>query len=154
MTTQKRDIGKASALMERIIHLYVQAEKKPRYYGTEHLLTRPEIHTINAIGDNPDINVTDLSKLQGVTKGASSQMIYKLVKKGFVTKNTSPNSDSEVVLGLTQQGKIAYEAHKAYHIESNEAFFLLLKDMPDDAYNKMIELLESFESMLEKSTNH
>lgn len=151
MSEQKRDIEHVSELMERIIHMYIQSEKRPFSYESGVKFTRPEIHTINAVGKRPGINITELAKMQGVTKGAVSQMIYKLVRKGYVTKNTSPNSDSEVSLGLTEAGKVAYDAHRAYHRQTNGTFFALLKQLPDDSYQKMVDIMTSFEKMLEKN---
>ena len=83
---------------QRIVHKYDQFEKKKRYYGTDQLVSISEIHTIDAIGRSGSINVTFLAQTLGVTKGSASQMVYKLVDKGFVEKQISPISDREVVL--------------------------------------------------------
>jgi DNA-binding MarR family transcriptional regulator len=148
MGENKRDLENISALMERIIHMYIQSEKRPFSHGSGETFTRPEIHTIHAIGNHPAINITELAKLQGVTKGAVSQMIYKLVRKGYVTKNTSPTSDAEVCLGLTEAGKAAYDAHREYHRQANGTFFSFLKQLPDDTYQNMVEIMTAFEKML------
>lgn len=50
-------------LFECAINKYIQLEKKPHSYGYGIELTQTEIHTISAIGDNPNINVTSLAKL-------------------------------------------------------------------------------------------
>lgn len=52
------DYSQMTVLMERIIHKYNQWENRKRTYGTKMLLTRSEIHTIAAVGDNPGINIT------------------------------------------------------------------------------------------------
>lgn len=145
-----RDYSDISLLMERIIHKYVQAEKKKRTYGTKVLLTRAEIHTIAAIGDNPMINVTTLAKVLGITKGAASQMIYKLLDKGVVTKNVSPESDTEVVLGLTKDGMINYEAHREYHKNTNDELFATLRDLPEETYNQLHTALSAFEQLIDR----
>ncbi len=147
-----RDYNQSSEIMERIINKYNQAENRKRCYGTDTVLTRKEIHTIYAIGKNSGINVTQLAKLQGVTKGAVSQMIYKLVEKGYVKKSVSMNSDSEVMLELTTAGCVAYEAHNQFHKETQEDFFLLLKNMPEETYQQMLEILIAFEKSLDKRT--
>lgn len=143
------DLRKLSSLMERTMHKYIQVEKQPRIYGPGIILTQTEVHTIAVIGDCPDINVTELSKLRGVTKGAASQLIYKLVDKGYVIKQTSPNSDTEVCLSLTENGKKAYEGHKKYHDNSGSAFFKELVEMPEDCEDYMIKMLTEFEKTLD-----
>lgn len=145
-----RDYNQSSEIMERIINKYNQEENKKRCYGTDTVLTRKEIHTIYSIGKNSGINVTQLAKLQGVTKGAVSQMIYKLVEKGYVKKSVSMNSDSEVRLELTAAGCVAYDAHNQFHKETQEDFFLLLKNMPEETYQQMLEILIAFEKSLDK----
>lgn len=142
-----RDIAR---LMERVIHKYNQAEKIKRNYGTEILMSRSEIHTIAAIGDYPRSNVTSLAKLLGVTKGAASQMVYKLVEKGMICKETSPNSDSEVCLTLTERGRKAYEAHRAYHSNANEKFFNMLREIPEERQKEMLYLLQEFDKALDE----
>jgi DNA-binding MarR family transcriptional regulator len=136
--------------MERIIHKYNQTENKLRNYGTGILLTRTEIHTIDLIGNNEGINITQLALKQGITKGAVSQMIYKLVNKGLITKHVSPDSDTEVRMELTEVGITAYQAHQRFHIETNEEFFQLLQNMPDETYDQMITVLMEFERMIDK----
>lgn len=152
-----RNYRAISSLMERTIHKYNQIEKKQRQYGTDITFSRVEIHTIEAIGEMEDINITRLAAYQGITKGAASQMIYKLVDKGAVKKSVSPTSDTEVRLELTDIGKKAYEGHKEFHKASNERIFVMLRDMPDELFEKMEEMLHLFDDMLDeklKSDQH
>ncbi|TCO68692.1 MarR family winged helix-turn-helix transcriptional regulator [Marinisporobacter balticus] len=145
-----RDYSELTVMMERCINKYNRTENRQRCYGTDIKLSRVEIHTIDSIGNNEGINVTQLAAIQGVTKGAVSQMIYKLVKKGVVSKSVSPNSDTEVRLELTKDGWSAYEMHKKYHQMTEEKLFLLLKDMPDEIYNELEKLLKEFEKSLDE----
>lgn len=145
-----QDYKELSQLMERTIHKYNQVEKMKRSYGTDMMLSRAEIHTIAAVGDHPDINITALAKLQGTTKGAASQMIYKLVNKGLIKKQISPNSDTEVCLTLTQIGQKAYNSHQEYHATANEYFFKVLRELPEDMEKQCIRLLEEFDKALDE----
>ena len=142
-----RDI---SRLMERTMHKYIQLEKQPRAYGPGILLSQTEVHTIAIIGDKPGINVTELAKIRGVTKGAASQMVYKLVDKGYVKKEISANSDTEVSLSLTEMGQIPYQKHQEYHDETGTHFFNLLRDMPKENQDYFIHLFEEFEKMIDE----
>lgn len=148
-----RNYNNLSALMERVVHKYNQVESKKRNYGTDIQLTRAEIHTIAVVGDYPGINITTLAKQQGITKGAASQMIYKLVDKGLVEKKVSPDSDSEVVLTITKTGKIAYEKHKEYHANSDEQLFIMLNEIPEELYMKLEHILLEFEKSMDERLN-
>lgn len=137
-------------LMERTIHKYMQVEKQARPYGTDTPLTQSEIHTIAIVGDSPGINVTRLAKLRGVTKGAASQMVYRLVDKGLIEKQVSPNSDTEVCLNLTEKGQTAFQAHMDYHEEFGVKFFGTLNDEPEEVQNGMIRLLEDIDKYMDE----
>ena len=144
------DYSELTSLMERVIHKYTQWEDKRRTYGTNMLLSRAEIHTIAAVGNNPNINVTSLADVLGITKGAASQMIYKLVDKGFVEKKLSPDSDTEVVLTLTADGMINYKGHEEYHRQTNDKALNLLKDMPAPFYQYLVDYFLAFESVIDE----
>lgn len=144
------DYRELSRLCERTMHKYMQCEKKARCYGTEIPLTQAEIHTIAIVGDQPDLNVSELAKLRGITKGAASQMVYKLVEKGFLSKRVSPNSDTEVCLSLTQTGKISYDAHQKYHDESSSEYLRALSEMPQEYQDYFLGFLMGFDKYLDE----
>lgn len=146
-----RDYSEMTSLMERVIHKYTQWEDKKRTYGTDLPLSKAEIHTIAAVGSHPNINITSLAEHLGITKGAASQMIYKLVDKGVVEKKVSPDSDTEVVLNLTEDGMINYKAHEEYHRQTNDKAIKLLEDMPDSFYQYMLEYFSAFEKVIDEN---
>jgi DNA-binding MarR family transcriptional regulator len=136
--------------MERIIHKYIRNEDIKRNYGTEFLLTRKEIHTIEYIGENPGINLKSLSEMQGVTKGAASQMVSKLVEKGYIQRKESLSSGAEISLYLTNKGETAFTGHVEYHKKAGEVWRGLLDNISEDAIYQMKEFLYSFELELDK----
>ncbi|MFA9375809.1 MAG: MarR family winged helix-turn-helix transcriptional regulator [Lachnotalea sp.] len=146
-----KDFRSMSALTERIIHKYNQVEKKKRSYGADILLTRAEIHTIEAVGNQQGINVTTLAGKLGITKGAASQMIYKLVDKNLVQKTVSPDSDTEVCLYLTNSGKIAFDEHRKYHATHDAKFFDAVQNLPEEMIEQMVSIMERFEKELDDS---
>lgn len=145
-----RNDAELTTLMERVIHKYTQWENKKRTYGTAIPLSKAEIHTIAAVGSHPNINVTSLAQILGITKGAASQMIYKLVDKGVIEKKISPESDTEVVLNLTKDGLINYKTHEEYHRQTNDKAITLLKEMPDPFYQCMVEYFTAFEKVIDE----
>ena len=79
--------------VERVIHKYNQRENQKHNYGVDVPLTQTEIHLIAVIGEQPRIGVKALAEIKGVTAGAASQMIKKMVQKGLVCKRISAESD-------------------------------------------------------------
>lgn len=142
------EIPKFSFLMEKVIHEYIQVEQQKHCYGTDLLLSRTEIHTVVDIGNNPGIGITALAKKRGITKGASSQMIYKLSFKNLVEKRPSENSDAEVCLYLTEKGKTAYNGHAEYLKTKGRAFYDLVYSMPEEFIDTWIKFLEYWDKQL------
>lgn len=134
---------------ERCINKYTSSEKKPRSYGTEILLTRVEVHTIDSIGKNNGINVTQLALYQGVTKGAISQMIDKLSKKELVIKSLSPKTENEVVLELTTRGWIVYAEHMKYHEIFYKKLETLIGQLPKESLQVILAMSTELEKLLD-----
>ena len=87
-------------------------------FGTGVLMHTKEIHTVQSIGRHPGMNVTRLAEHAGVTKGAVSQTVNKLVRKGLVRKTRAPGNAKEVVMELTDLGWIGFHNHEKFHMDT------------------------------------
>ena len=103
-------------IFNRILHVYSIIDKKPKDCGTGDLLYVSEIHTIYFIGKNPGINLTQLAELSGVTKGAVSQIVKRLVTKRYITKHNTKNK-KEVNLSLSDKGYIVFQGSQSFNNE-------------------------------------
>jgi DNA-binding MarR family transcriptional regulator len=103
-------------LFLKILHLYSVIGRKPKDYGTDDLLYITEIHTITMIGKTHQVNMTQLAELMGVTKGAISQTIRKLVSKNYIIKSNTVNR-KEVNLSLSEKGQIVYKGQESFQRE-------------------------------------
>ncbi|MGD8400395.1 MAG: MarR family transcriptional regulator [Bacillota bacterium] len=101
----------------RVIFKFFEIDRKTRFYGTDTPLFYAEIHLIKAIKENEGIHITGLAQRLGVTKGAVSQMLFKLEKKGFIIKEKDATNQSRFLLKLTPKGEIAHENHMRLHRE-------------------------------------
>jgi DNA-binding MarR family transcriptional regulator len=107
-------LGRFNELSELLRSL----EDGPKQFDTGVLLFRSETHTLQEIGRDPAINVTRLAARLGITKGAVSQTLAKLVRKKLVRKKVSPSSGREVRLELTALGWRGFHAHEKFHCEA------------------------------------
>ena len=99
----------------QVINQYEKFEKETHCFDIDTPLHLSDTHTIVAIGKHPNINIMNLSRLQGISRSAASQMVSKLVKRGFVKKEISLKTDNEVSLFLTELGEKVYYAHERQH---------------------------------------
>jgi DNA-binding MarR family transcriptional regulator len=104
--------------LEKVIVMIESMHTPSLSFGTGVLMHTKEIHTVQAIGRHPGINVTKLAEQSGVTKGAVSQTISKLVRKGLVRKTHAPGNEKEVILELTDLGWVGFQNHEKFHMDT------------------------------------
>ncbi|MBN2298876.1 MAG: MarR family transcriptional regulator [Deltaproteobacteria bacterium] len=129
----------------RINNKFNLFEKTPMNFGIEELLYPSEIHTIDAIGRKRDINVTALAKILGITKGAVSQMISRLGKKGLVIRQKQGGNEKEVVVRLTPKGWKAYDGHERFHQDMLAGLMDYLRGIPMEDFYRFQEILSKIE---------
>ena len=134
----------------RLINKYNSLEKKLYDFGINELLTSAEIHTIDSIGKNNGINVTNLAEKLGITKGAVSQMVNKLKKRDLVTKLKDSDNDKEVILLLSKKGKIAFNGHIKFHADIYKDFIPLLENTSIEGINSFKEIINKIEFHLDR----
>ena len=130
----------------RVLSKTTENEKKARHFGVPELLHASEIHMVMHIGDNPGVHVSELARIAGVTRGAVSQLVGKLEKKGLVTKTESPENSLKKVPVLTNKGNVAYYAHAQHHEEMDKELLEFVAQLDKDQF----ALIESFLIHLEK----
>lgn len=130
----------------RLMAKLMKIESRPRTYGTSFLLYPSEIHTIDAIGNNPGINVTDLAAHQGVTKGAVSQIISRLNQKNLIIKMKDVQRNRGVFLKLSQEGEKAFFEHRHFHETIHTPLFELISKATPENIAFTLGLFEALES--------
>ncbi|MBD5095023.1 MAG: MarR family transcriptional regulator [Subdoligranulum sp.] len=147
-------IDKLCELFLQTINQYNALEKKTHTYDINPPIYLSEIHTIVAVGAHEAINVTGLAQLQGTSKSAVSQAISKLVKKGFIEKRTSPDTDNEVILLLTEKGKQVFNMHESQHDWLKSQLAAVFEKYPQDTLSVLsglaIDIQTIWAQLLEK----
>lgn len=133
--------------LTRIVNKFNELEKLPFDFGTGELLYPSEIHIIDVIGQKSDITITAISTRFGITKGAVSQVINKLCKKGYLIKTRRVDNGKEMDLSLTVKGDKAFQAHSEMHRLMDADILDLVGSFPK-------EWLEYFCIVIEQVENH
>ncbi len=151
MKTQSDTIRILLTHMQRIIHKHSFLEDHPIRFAKDIVLTPREIHTIQAIGEHPEINIKELGELFGVSKSAASQMTAKLVGKGYVCKENPIDNNKELRLSLTDAGRQAFHAHACFHGKHLAELEKCLKsEFSDSETARTAELLAIIENVMDK----
>lgn len=103
-------------------------------FGTGEPLSAAEIHALEAIGKHPGSNVSELAKLMEVTKGAMSQTLDRLEKKGMLGRAKREGNNKEVLPELTARGWQAFAGHEAYHAQFDAGIAVELEGLSPQDY--------------------
>lgn len=125
-------------LFTRILHIYSVIDKKPKDFGTGDLLYVSEIHALHSIGRNPEINLTQLAELSGVTRGAISQTVKRLLNKRYIARYKVKNN-KEVNLRLSDKGYILFQRYENFEKER----FVFAEKLYDNASRNDITLIKN-----------
>ncbi len=117
------------------------------YNGT--ILYQAESQMIKFIGDNPGITATEISNIQKKTGSASSQLIRKLRKKGYVIQKRDKQNNRCYNLFLTDEGERIYQDHKIFEERCYMRSFESLKRFSDKELETYIAIQKCLNSTFE-----
>ena len=100
MTQNKELLDKILESLSKIAFI----EKKRILIFGDLKLYPSEIHLLLFIYFEQDTNITEIANRIGLTKGAVSQTLSRLQKKGILTKKTDPYNKNELKIMFTTQG--------------------------------------------------
>jgi DNA-binding MarR family transcriptional regulator len=119
-------------IKKQIIHVINKTifKEKKKIFKFEGVSLYPsEVHLMLVIKNDIDTNATEIAKQLGLTKGAVSQTLLRLEKKGMLLKTKDPYNKNELTLSLTALGEKAYElcqSSQASFIEAHESYLAKL----------------------------
>ena len=140
------DIQSFMELTAKIQYRINANDKKPKRFGTAHLLYQSEIHFIAAIGLSDGYSASELSEKLGITNGAVTQVADKLIKKKLIEKYKKADNKKTVYFKLTKEGIVAYNNHEKFHAGFNEkltAYLNSLSKKEFDAIARLAELVDN-----------
>ncbi|OFI07110.1 putative HTH-type transcriptional regulator [Clostridium acetireducens DSM 10703] len=137
---------KISEILLSVIYKFVERDKKAKYFGTDTALYHSEIHMIEFIKENKDLHISAIARKLDITRGAVSQTIKRLEKKGFIVKEMDEDNNSKLLIKLTEKGEIANYNHKKYHKSFDKIILDILKN--EEEHN--VEFLKHFFYKLEE----
>lgn len=74
-----------------------------------------EIHTISAINNLENPNVTEIARQLDMTRGAISKITKKLLEKNLIEAYTIPDNKQKIFFRLTVAGQELYHEHEKRH---------------------------------------
>ena len=133
----------------QVINKIIFAEKKKIFKFEGITLYPSEVHLMLAIKSGIDTNATEIAREFGLTKGAISQTITRLEKKGVISKIKDPFNKNELTLSLTDFGKKAHGFCQSAQIAFFKAHPDYLTDLKPKEKEVVLEFLQHMEKALD-----
>lgn len=128
---------------------YSVIDRKPFDFGVGMKLHPAEIHMVTTVDTMSGVGVTDLAEVFGVTKGAVSQQVAKLVKKGLLIKSKDPENGTRVVVTTTELGKIASDNHLEFHQNHDRNFLDFVARLDDASFAILGDVVDEMDSWMD-----
>lgn len=119
-------------------------------FNTDTDIYRREIHVIKLVGAHSGIYVSEIGRKFGVTKGAASQVLKKLEKKGLIQKYPDETNNTRLLVRLTDKGETAYQGHEEYHRQHDSEFFTFLAELNKHELETLRVFIEKIDKMWEE----
>lgn len=148
-----KELNEIIELFLRVCTKYGRCESLPKNLGTGELLYKSEISTIRMIGNNPEINITQLADKTGVTKGAISQIISRLENKRYVARYKDANNDKEVKLRLSDKGAEVFTGYENFQKRNFESYYKIFKTASKQDIETFKLVLNTVENNLDEYLN-
>lgn len=108
-----------------------------------------EIHTIAAIGDLAEPNVTQIADYMNVTRGAISKITKKLLEQKVIEAYRLEGNKQKIFFRLTESGQFIYDEHAKRHnlwLKRDSAF---IKQFDSETLEQVERFMKAFNDYLE-----
>ncbi|WP_428568786.1 MAG: MarR family winged helix-turn-helix transcriptional regulator [Solidesulfovibrio sp. DCME] len=78
-------------------------------------LTLPQMHTLEILGADGDLRMTELASRMGVTTGSLTVLVDRLERGGYVARKPHETDRRSIRVGLTEEGARLFAEHHALH---------------------------------------
>lgn len=148
MEKQQSLLQQGWEIFTRIFMKYDVLEKSPIDLGTGDRFSATQIHLTEAIGKEKGNTVTGLSRYFMVTKGAISQIVSQLYKKGYIAKKKRAGNDKEIILELTEKGWMAFKVHENHNQSTVKELIRLQEKYSQEDLHAFVNILSDIEKIL------
>jgi len=109
-----------------------------------------EIHLLLFIYHIQDKNITQIANHLGLTKGAISQTLSRLFRKGIIVKETEPLQKNQLHIQFTEKGKVLMDHVNEFRNFLETEFISYLESKSNNEKNLISEFLDTMVSVMYK----
>ena len=150
--TETQWMGQYRTLVERIIHLCNKSAThfaRPAFYSTPFKLTAIQIQIIEYLLENQDENMSSVARRLGITRGAFSNNVTRLIALGLLEKSHRPGNNKNLFVTVTPQGRELYMAYSRFIYDRwFREMFKLADQIPPEYLRIFEQILQGFADTL------
>ncbi len=134
---------------KRLIHVLTTGKRTPQVFGNT-ALYMAEVHVLETIGRNPGITATEIVNNMRVTKGAISQIVSKLHRKGLIQRSSRSEDMKIQELFLTDKGTEIFVLHDEYEREFMQQIGAELKKCTAEDIRRFTSMINMIADVVKK----
>lgn len=108
-----------------------------------------EIHTIAAIGELEEPNVTNIANRMNVTRGAISKITKKLLGQNLIEAYQQDGNKQKIFFQLTESGQFLYDEHEKRHHLWLKRDYAFIKKFDEKTVKQIEVFMKAFNKYLE-----
>ncbi|WP_178022287.1 MarR family transcriptional regulator [uncultured Paenibacillus sp.] len=143
-TNSSNKTNSGSRSIGRLIMQLRRLERQPLPFGDAGTLTPSEIHTIEAIGMEGGVLMSELASRLGVTKGAITQLVARLQAKNLIHRAQHPSDSRGSLISLTRKGQEALTAHEEMHLRFYDQLRAQLSEQEIEIFERCVDKFADF----------
>ena len=94
-------------------------------------LSLPQMHTLEILGADGDLRMTELAAKMGITTGSLTVLVDRLERGGFVARKPHETDRRSIRVGLTPEGERLFAEHHKLHAQLTQEILCALS--PEEA---------------------
>lgn len=133
--------GETQRLTRLLIEFYEKFSSWEHGVVKESGLTLPQMHTLEILGADGDLRMTELAAKMGVTTGSLTVLVDRLERGGYVARKPHESDRRSIRVGLTETGARLFAEHHALHERLTQEILCALSPEEATSLAGMLERL-------------
>jgi DNA-binding MarR family transcriptional regulator len=133
----------------RIAYKLLGGDRMSLNYGTDVQIHGAEMHILCHIKQHPGSHISEIARSLNVTRGAVSQIVAKLKRKGLISQVDSEDGRC-ILFELTQKGETAYNEHEKIHFLFVGYIKRILNGYSEDKVPVVLDFIKQLETSVDE----
>lgn len=147
---RKYDYFEGSDIIHRAADMCISGNI-PKDHGTGELYTSSELHMLKYIVEHPGITATETAHDWNKTRGAATQMLLKLERKGILSRGQAKYNNKKVLYYPTEKGLLLHEKHREYDmLYFGRTYEKLVSQFSEEAVETALEVIRAYGEILKE----